>query len=90
MSAKNVLINLENEPIDSKHISWNVYQDGNCIVLQELVENYYEHPQAKGYAVIPKLELIEKKRVFNEKEKAPLKQLINALQTIDLLFQNSD
>lgn len=90
MSSKNVLINLESKPIDSKHISWSVYQDGNCIVLQELVENYYEHPQAKGYALIPKLELVEKKRVYKEKEKAPLYQLINALQTVDLVFQNSN
>lgn len=71
----------------TKHISWTVNEIGDSIVLYEIVENYYDHPDAEEYAIIPKLEMIEVKRIIKRDilNAAPLFQLRDALNTVSFL-----
>lgn len=88
----NILINITTDPISTKHISWTVQNMGECFVLYEIVENYYEHPDSKGNALIPKLEMIEVKRVLKTDtlNSAPLFQLLNSINTISLVYPESE
>lgn len=91
MSSKNVLINITTDPVETKHISWHVFEDGNSIVLLEIVENYYNHPEAPGYALISKIETVVKDRVTKGSIKSsPLNQLKDALNTINLLYEGEN
>ena len=40
------VINNENPPVKSKHIYYMVQRDGNKVILSELLENCYPHPDA--------------------------------------------
>ncbi|MFW6046311.1 MAG: hypothetical protein ACOCP4_00710 [Candidatus Woesearchaeota archaeon] len=80
---ENIVFNITHELVYQKHISWTVGEDGDTMILYEIVENYYPHPQAPDDALISKIEFVERKRVSNEIEKAPLKILKNALDNIN-------
>lgn len=82
-----ILINITSDPIETHHISWHVYTHSSCLVLVEIVENYYEHPESESTAIISKIELVEKKRVLlNSEEAAQLRLLKDILQTINNFY----
>lgn len=87
-----ILINITKDPVFSKNISWVVNESGDNIVLYEIVESYYEHPDAEGQALIPKLEMIEIERIKKNDtlNAAPLFQLRDSLNTIKLIFMNRE
>jgi hypothetical protein len=72
---KIILLNPEEEPLKKNHISWKVEKDdhNNEITLYEIIECLYDHPQAPGEALIPRIEV---ERVITYKmsreEAAPL------------------
>ena len=80
-----ILINPTKRPTERRHICWNVRDDNSCLILDEIVECFYEHPESDGVALIPKIEIIERNRVMkNTKEATPLFILQNALSNINL------
>lgn len=96
MSTK-ILINTTTHPISARHISWTVQDMGHCLVLYEIIENYYEYPDyeypdSKGYSLISKLEMTEKKRVLKSDtlNSAPLFQLLNSINTIRLVYPEGE
>ncbi len=83
-----ILINTTSKPIETHHVSWYIYQDNRYLVLMEIVENYYEHPQSEGLAMIPKIETIERKRVLeSDDEAAQLRLLKDILQTTSNIYK---
>uniref|UniRef100_A0A6M3LHN8 Uncharacterized protein n=1 Tax=viral metagenome TaxID=1070528 RepID=A0A6M3LHN8_9ZZZZ len=80
---ENILINITTEPIKYKHISWNVEIRGREIILYQIVENIYKHPDAPEHATISKIEE-EKVLSYNiiDKKAASLFLLKNALDNI--------
>jgi len=84
-----ILINPTGKPIETKHICWNVRDDNNCLVLEEIVEKLYEHPDSGGMSLIPKIEVIQKRReIKNSYNSAPLHLLLNALNNISIIEEN--
>jgi hypothetical protein len=58
--AGNILLCTTGKPVKRKHICWNYWEghDSNkpFIVLEEIVENYYPHPEAPEHALIQQIE----------------------------------
>lgn len=81
------IINIPKLPLHKKHIAWVVKEDQDNLLLQRVVECFYEHPEAPEWAKISRIEIEQVKKVNkNSKEAAPLFQLLNGEKTIDLIY----
>ena len=86
----NILLNVTTSPIQTHHITWHVFKHGEYYVLDEIVENYYDHPEASGFAMIPNIESITKARVHEgNKNATPLRMFMDAVENISLNYQKS-
>jgi hypothetical protein len=91
---ENILICVTEEPTSQKHISWS-YREGfdndrAYLILSEIVENSYRHPQAPEHATINKIEEIDKERYDLPTFKAaPVLLLKNALDNCSLSQKHS-
>jgi hypothetical protein len=81
----NIIINIEEEIITKKHISYYVKIDNPKITLYEIYESYYTHPNSKTQALISRIET-EKVKSYNvnELKAAPLMLLYHALNNINI------
>ncbi len=87
-----ILINTTSQPIKRNHICWYVKKDNtnNTITLFEVVDNYYEHPDSKGTAIISKIETERiKTHNLSSPNASPLFQL-DIAQNIVTLFKNKE
>lgn len=79
------LINVNTLPEKSKHIAWKVHENDNFLILDEIIENYYQHPDTMGVALLPKIEIKRIKAINkNSKKAAPLWQIKIAEDSLDL------
>lgn len=80
-----IIINVEEDMIEKKHISYYVKIDNQKITLYETYEAYYIHPNSKNQALISRIET-EKIRTYNinEIKAAPLMLLNHALNNIKI------
>lgn len=91
---ENFLICVTEKPVKQKHISWSYWETTEnrmpIIVLNEIVENFYRHPQAPDDAFIQQIEMIERKR-FNKNghEAASVMLLKHALDNCSLVNGNT-
>lgn len=88
MSSENVVLNVTGESIKKNHISWTVsYEPEDRIVLYEIVERFYPHPQALEHSIIGR---IEQDRIvayrIDEIKSAPLLLLKHAVDNISLIM----
>jgi hypothetical protein len=88
-AMQNILINITENQINQKHISWAYEErfDNNqqIIVLFEIVERIYPHPQAPNDATISQIEKIESKRYrLTDSKVAPIILLKHALDNVSL------
>ncbi len=51
-----ILINIDGRPVKTKIICYFTKRNGNTIELWVIKENFYNHPDSDGYALIPKIE----------------------------------
>lgn len=82
-----IIINIEEESVDSKHIAWFVEREKHdqVISLYEVKEVYYNHPQSNNNATISRLETYcICKHKITEIDAAPLLLLEYATNNIKL------
>lgn len=70
MENKLLLINKTESPSKTKHICYYVKEDGNDLILCEIVESWYKHPEAPEDAYVQLLEDIRVKTYKKWDEKA--------------------
>jgi hypothetical protein len=80
-----IIINIEENIIEKKHISYYVKLDNPKITLYEVYEAYYIHPDSENQALISRIET-EKISSYNvnELKAAPLMLLNYALNNIKI------
>jgi hypothetical protein len=79
----NIIINIEEDIIEKKHISYYVKLDSPKITLYEVYEAYYTHPNSKNQPLISRIETKKVKSYnVNELKAAPLMLLNYALNNI--------
>jgi hypothetical protein len=87
--VKNFLLNTTEEPVLKKHISWTVEEYQDLIILFEIEECCYKHPEAPENALIQRIEKNERIRYHKLSAAAsPLFVLEHTLNTITGLFGN--
>jgi hypothetical protein len=85
-----VPINNETAPVRTKHICWYTKDNGREITLFELVENFYEHPQAPDCALFPVYETVRHNTFIKGEHKAsPLTLMQHMQATVSLQFTES-
>lgn len=77
---KLLLINKTESPSKTRHICYYVKEDGNNLILCEIVENWYKHPDAPEDAYVQLLEDIRVKTYKKWDEKAGELMLLLAAQ----------
>lgn len=87
-----IIINEEEKPIKKRHIGWTYRVDPSStmgdLILIEIVECYYKHPEAPENALIQKIELIDIDKIkYIEEKAAPLHLLKNASENISLIYE---
>lgn len=84
---KNFLLNTTEEPVKRRHISWSIKTEPESIILYEIEECYYRHPQAPNDAIIGRIEENERIRCHLQSAAAsPLLVLLHTLNTITTIF----
>jgi hypothetical protein len=90
-----IIINIEEEPVKTKHITYyttRYFDFGNrqeVIALHEIVECDYNHPDSQGYATISRIEDRSLLNInVNDSNSAPLHLLENALTNISLALRD--
>jgi hypothetical protein len=56
-NSKGILIQVDTDPRKEDHIAFQVRKEGYNLVLEEIVDRYYEHPDSGGMALIQKIEI---------------------------------
>jgi hypothetical protein len=81
-------INIEEQPVKTRHICWFIRRTERDIILCEVVESSYRHPEAPEHALISRIET-EDRAAFNlsEAKAAPLLLLEQIQTTNSLLFK---
>lgn len=75
-----MLLCITEKPVSQRHISWSYREDCEYIMLDEIVENTYRHPEVPELATIPLIERFEVKRLKKIDSKAASIMLLkNAL-----------
>jgi len=86
-----IIINIAEEPTSKKHISWTYEERGDDIILYEIVECSYKHPQAPEHATIQRIEL---ERKFECKKTSihasAILLLKNALDNVSLFMRTTE
>ena len=84
-----ITINEEEFPERIYHVGYRIREKGGYIILDEIVECYYIHPESKDHALIPKIEVRERRKFLRNQEKAaPLFLLKHAINNIHLMFED--
>lgn len=82
INLKGILIQVNTDPVKEKHICFQVRKDGNKLLLQEVVERLYEHPNSNGMALIPRIEIERHPENINLEYQAALELLDYAQKNI--------
>jgi len=86
----NIIINIVEEPVSRKHISYSVKSFDDTISLCEVEEVSYIHPDSQGMATISRIEEndICTYKKWDERA-APLFLLKHAINNIDIIYKNN-
>ena len=76
-----IQICINTEPVKDRHVGWKVeVVEGKHFVLYEIVERFYDHPDAEGMALIQRYEVDEKVRYRINDPRASSLQLMYSIQ----------
>lgn len=64
MTTQTLILNTDQHPIKEKHVAFRAVRESDDLLLYEVVEAFYPHPQAPEEATISRLEI-----KFKAKEK---------------------
>ena len=80
-------VNTDDPPLKTKHICYFTKNDGLEFELFEIVEEYFPHPDASGYAMMRCFKVYNRdKRKLTERKCGPLIQSWGAENTLKLLY----
>lgn len=87
----NIIINVDEKPVNKKHISYSVKLIKDHISLYEIEEVSYIHPDSQGSATISRIEetLIRTYHIL-DMTASPLILLNHMFNTIKIIYKNKE
>jgi hypothetical protein len=79
INPKGILIQIDTDPQKEDHICFQVRKEGYNLILIEIVDRYYEHPDSDGMMLIPRIEIKRHPKNNNPEYQAAL-ELLNYAQ----------
>lgn len=74
-------INNEKPPLKVRHVCWFTQPNGDEINLNELVECFYDHPDAQGHAMFPVYEVWHRQTLLRSEWRASSSVILESAQT---------
>jgi hypothetical protein len=80
-------VNTEDPPLKTKHICYFTKSEGTEYELYEVVEEYFPHPDAPDYCMLPCFKIYNRdKRKLSDPKSGPLIQSWGMENTLKLLY----
>lgn len=76
-------VNTEDKPVKTRHIAWSASISGDYVVIDEIVERFYPHPDAPEDSLIQVIIPIFRAKLLKSDQKAAA--ILNAINSQNIL-----